>query len=144
MATAPVEAKTLPKLVMGELQLHIDTQTVTWAGVDYATVYQYKFGENGKVSEALGGESGRIVNYSGHIGETLYVRAVGDGTTYETSEWVYITIPTPAGSTTGSETTGTQQLEHAEKPVVTGPDAPSEGADQPLENEANVGEPANE
>ena len=135
---------TLTKLVMPKLQLDEVNKWVTWAGVDYATVYEYKFGENGDLFQAKGGETGRRVDYKDHGNATLYVRAVGDGTTYETSEWVYITIPTPAGSTTGSEITGTQQLEHAEKPVVTGPDAPSEGADQPLENEANGSEPANE
>ena len=120
-ATKPVEAKALTKLVMGELQLHTDTKTVTWAGVDHATVYQYKFGEDGQVFEAQGGESGRKVDYSGHINENLYVRAVGDGVAYDTSDWVKVlcTEPVQQYTLTIVNGNGTTTQQHAEGETVT-------------------------
>ena len=70
------------------------TKTITWNGVDFATVYEYKFSD-GTTGTAGGGDN-RKASYEGHEGTTFSVRAVGDETNYLTSEWSTLTCPSAA------------------------------------------------
>lgn len=87
--------KTDPVKLPAPGNIHVSDESakkITWDGVDYATVYEYKFGESGAVNQAGGGDN-RWASYEGHEGATLYVRAVGDGTNYQTSEWSTFNCP---------------------------------------------------
>lgn len=102
--------------------IHVSDESakkLTWNGVDYATVYEYRFGENGTVALAGGGEN-RWASYEGHEGETFYVRAVGDGTNYSNSDWSTFTCPSAPVTPVAPDTPDTPD-------ASTASDAPSDG-----------------
>ena len=61
------------------------------------------------------------MDYSGHINENLYVRAVGDGVAYDTSDWVKVlcTEPVQQYTLTIVNGNGTTTQQHAEGETAT-------------------------
>ena len=65
--------------------LTMDGNVERWTTVENATKYVYKRGANGKEKET----DGLYVTLTD--GQTLYVKAISDGTTYQNSDWAEIT-----------------------------------------------------
>ena len=70
--------------------------TASWTAVANASGYAYKIGENGTESSL----PSSVTSYTLQNGETLYVKAKGDGVTYSDSAWsVAVTYTAPVGPT---------------------------------------------
>lgn len=120
----------------GNFSVDKSAKKITWNGVDYATVYEYRFDDSGEVKTAGGGED-RWASYEGHEGATIYVRAVGDGTNYQTSNWSTFKCPAvTSDSPVISDTPSTSDTpaasddpsgEEEPKPVEPGLEEPTAG-----------------
>lgn len=63
------------------------TGKATWGVVANATKYVYKIGENGTETDAPATREVQLVK-----GDTIYVKAIGDGTTYGDSDWSIVKV----------------------------------------------------
>ena len=63
------------------------TGKATWNEVANATKYVYKIGENGTETDAPANREVQLVK-----GDTIYVKAIGDGTTYGDSDWSIVKV----------------------------------------------------
>lgn len=78
---------TLEELDAPVVSVDQTTGKATWNEVANATRYVYKIGENGTETDAPANREVQLVK-----GDTIYVKAIGDGTTYGDSDWSIVKV----------------------------------------------------
>lgn len=79
---------TLEELDAPVVSVDQTTGKATWGVVANATKYVYKIGENGTETDAPATREVQLENK----GDTIYVKAIGDGTAYSDSDWSIVKV----------------------------------------------------